>query len=399
MSRAASRSFIFLAARPGGGRSMGVRHARSERALAEILRRDRLVLLRTWRLPGWISTESPMKTKDHLAINEQLAQLLRRGVPLVESLEVTESVIRPQQRVRIEQMREAVAAGSSFADACRAAGGFDAVTIAVYRAAERTGDLAGAAQQLARTARRQLKIAGKSVTLLFYPLIVLSIGLIAGTFLLTVIVPTIGESLAEAGAQIPWYTALTMAIGQFLRDHWLIGLAVLTGLGIVAALGRAAIARAIGRVARILPVSRDVLLTQESTRFFNVMAALSRSGVPLADALGVAAGSINHPPLRKQLDRLRVRLVEGGVLTRLIDDVDAFPVSTRRLLIAADKAGDLETAFESLASDLGDLLETQTERLLSILEPLLIVFLFLMIGSLVLAIMVPMITMSTQVVG
>lgn len=397
MSRIASRSFVFLAAKPGGGRSMGVKHARSERALADLLRKDRLVLLRTWKLPGWITTEAPFKTKDQLALNEQLAQLLSRGVPLVESLEVAESVIRPAQRHRAERMREAVSAGSSFADACRAVGGFDVVTIAVYRAAERTGDLAGAASQLAETSRRQLKISGKAATLLLYPIIVLSIGLIAGIFLLTTIVPTIGASLADAGAQIPIYTKIVMALGEFIRDNWLLLLAGVVGLGILAGLGRAQVATAVGKIARVMPIMRDVILTQESARFFTVMAALSRSGVPLADALGVATNAISHPTLRKQLDRVRTKLVEGGVFPRLIDGVEALPVATRRLLVAADRAGDLETAFDTLAEDMGDRLEAQTQRLLAALEPLLIVMLFLMIGALVLSIMVPMITMSTQV--
>jgi type II secretory pathway component PulF len=397
MSRAASKSFLFLAAKQGGGRSMGVKHARSERALAEVLRRDRLVLLRTWALPSWVSTEAEMKTKDHLVLNDQLAQLLSRGVPLVEALEVVESVIRPQQRPRIERMREAVSGGSSFADACRAVGGFDVVTIAVYRAAERTGDLAGAASQLSQTARRQMKIAGKATTLLLYPVIVLSIGIIAGVFLLTTIVPTIGESLVDAGAEIPVYTQIVMAVGNFLRNNWLPVLVGVVFAGIAAVLGRHALARLVGKASRGVPILKDVILTQESARFFTVMAALSRAGVPVADAIAVSANAINHPRLRKQFDRLRVKLVEGGVLPRLIDDVDALPVATRRLLIAADRAGDLDTAFDSLAEDMGDALEAQTQRLLSALEPLLIVLLFLMIGSLVMSIMVPMITMSTQV--
>ncbi|HHN78723.1 MAG TPA: type II secretion system F family protein [Phycisphaerales bacterium] len=399
MSRAAPRSFVFLAAKPGGGRSLGVKHARSERALAEILRRERLVLLRTWKLPGWISTEAPLKNKDMLALNEQLAQLLARGVPLVEALEVAESVVRPQQRPRVERMREAVAAGSSFADACRAAGGFDVVTIAVYRAAERTGDLAGAASQLAATARRQIRIAGKALTLLLYPLIVLSIGIIAGTFLLTTIVPTIGASLADAGAKIPVYTQVVMAVGLFLRSNWLFVLFGVALLGILAMLGRATLVRLLGRLARSTPILKDVILTSESARFFTVMAALSRSGVPLADALGVATNAINHPTLRKQLERLRVRLVEGGVLPRLVDGVEALPVATRRLLIAADRSGDIDSAFETLADDMSDRLEIVTQRLMAALEPLLIVLLFVMIGSLVLSIMIPMITMSTQVMG
>ena len=377
---------------------MGVRSARSERALAEVLRRDRQVLLRTWALPAWVSTEAAMKTKDHLVLNDQLAQLLSRGVPLTESLEVVESVIRPQQRTRIERMREAVSGGASFADACRAVGGFDVVTIAVYRAAERTGDLAGAAAQLSETARRQMKISGKATTLMLYPVIVLTIGVLAGIFLLTTIVPTIGETLAESMGEdkIPIYTKIMMATGIFMRSNWLPLLAVVVVLGIVLLLGREAVGRTIGKLARGVPILKDVILTQESARFFTVMAALSRSGVPVADGIAVAANAINHPRLRKQFDRLRAKLVEGGVLPRLIDDVDALPVATRRLLIASDRAGDLDTAFETLAEDMGDALEAQTQRLLSAREPLLIVLLFVMIGSLVLSIMVPMITMSTS---
>ncbi len=397
MSRAASRSFLFLAAKQGGGRSLGVKHARSERALAEVLRRDRRVLLRTWALPSWISAEAPMKTKDHLVLNEQLAQLLSRGVPLVEALEVVESVIRPDQRPRIERMREAVSGGASFADACRAVGGFDVVTIAVYRAAERTGDLAGAAAQLCETARRQLKIAGKATTLMLYPVIVTLIGLFAGTFLIMFIVPSMGQSLVDAGADIPIYTEILMIVGLFLRGNWLPVLAVLVVLGIAGLLGRHAVAGAVGKLARGIPVLKGVVLTQETARFFTVMAALSRSGVPVADAIAVASNAISHPRLRKQFDRLRVKLVEGGVLPRLIDGVDALPIATRRLLIAADRAGDLDTAFDSLAEDMGDALESQTQRLLALLEPALIVMLAVGIGSLVLAILVPLITMSTQV--
>jgi type II secretory pathway component PulF len=190
-----------------------------------------------------------------------------------------------------------------------------------------------------------------------------------------------------------------MALGEFMRDNWLVLLFVIVGLGVLAALGRSRVADAVGKLARVIPIMRDVILTQESARFFTVMAALSRSGVPLADALGVSTNAISHPAMRKQLDRVRVKLVEGAVFPRLIEGVDALPVATRRLLIAADRAGDLETAFDGLARDMGDRLEAQTQRLLAALEPLLIVLLFVMIGALVLSIMVPMITMSSQVVG
>jgi type II secretory pathway component PulF len=87
---------------------------------------------------------------------------------------------------------------------------------------------------------------------------------------------------------------------------------------------------------------------------------------------------------------LRTRLIEGGNLRTLIDTVGALPLPTRRLLMAAERSGDLDSAFETLASDMTEELERKSERLLAAMEPLLIVMMFLMIGSLVISIMLPL---------
>jgi type II secretory pathway component PulF len=104
-------SFFFVAARTGGGRSMGMRQALNERALADLLRKERLLLLRSYRLPSWASKEQGLSLKDRAELNEQLAQLLSRGVPLVEALEVTASAVGGGAKPVIEKMRELVAAG------------------------------------------------------------------------------------------------------------------------------------------------------------------------------------------------------------------------------------------------------------------------------------------------
>ena len=126
------------------------------------------------------------------------------------------------------------------------------------------------------------------------------------------------------------------------------------------------------------------------------MAAMSTGGVPLADALGVANQTISHPKLRDQLDKMRSGLIEGGVLKVLIERVTSLPLATRRLLIAADRAGDLDSAFESLAEDHTEIVDRQSSRLLAVLEPALIVLIFLIIGSMILALVVPMLSLSSS---
>lgn len=397
--RAASvESFLFVATTANGGRTLGVRQARDQRALAESLRRERMLLMRSYRLPGWAARERGLKLKDRADMNEQLAQLLSRGVPLVEALEVTATAVSPGARGTIERMRELVAAGASFSDACLKTGVFDRVSVAVYRAAERTGDLAGTCRQLATTARRQLRVTGRVVTLLIYPAIVVSFSIVVATLLLTVLVPMIGRSLAQMGVELPWYSRVVVGFGTALRANALLLLFLVGGLAVAAIVFRRVSVAAVAQLSRRVPLMRDVILASESARFFGVMAAMTRSGVPLADALGVANEAIGLPLLKKQLVTLRTRLIEGGVLRNLIESVGALPLATRRLLIAAERAGDMETAFDSLASDMADEVDRRSGRLLAALEPALIVGMFLIIGSLLMSIMVPLITLTRQAI-
>ena len=284
----ASSQYFFLAAKPDGGRTVGVRRARDQRHLNQQLRSERLVALRTWALPSWATTSDQVSLKDQSELHTQLAQLLTRGVPLVEALEATTKSVAPSAAPRVERMRESVAAGSSFSDAATAVGIFDSVTISVYRAAERSGDLGGAAKQLAATTRRQLKIQGKAGTLMIYPAIVLSISLTVTFAMITFVVPKIGKSLIDMGYPLPFFTKLLMDTGSFIRENGLlVGVGALVFITVIVII-RKLLFELISKASRRIPLLRDVVMTQESARFFTVMAAMTSSGVTLADALGVA---------------------------------------------------------------------------------------------------------------
>lgn len=397
MTTAPSNAFFYLAVRPGGGRKFGVRQASTMPALAQSLRTDNQLLVKSWRVPAWFAPDQKLSLKDQGALNDQLAQLLSRGVPLVEALDVVTQTVRPATKPRMVRLRDLVQSGTSFADACRVVGGFDTVTIAVYRAAERTGDLSGAAKELSVTMRRRIAIAGKAATLMIYPAIVMSISLIVATLMMLVIVPMMGEGLMKSDIPLPAFSKVVIGTGMWMRENvmWLsIVVGVFLILGIV---GRAAVLNLAQTSMRKLPIMRDVVIAQESARFFSVMGAMTRSGVPIADALGVANQALSHPVMRAQLERLRNRLIEGGLMRTLIEEVASLPVATRRLLIAAERSGDLENAFHTLAGDMSDEVERSSARLLAVLEPALIVFMFVIIGSLLMALMLPMITLTSKI--
>ncbi|MGQ0628363.1 MAG: type II secretion system F family protein [Phycisphaerales bacterium] len=400
MSRAAASSYFVMASKPGGGTTFRLRTARSRPALGEAMRRERLKVVRAWALPSWAGGgDRGLKLADHAILNDQLAQLLSRGVPLVEALEVSAQTVSPKARGRVEKMRELVAAGSNFADSCRTVGGFDNVTCAVYQAAERTGDLAGAAKQLAITVRRTLAVAGRAGTLMVYPAIVMIVSLVVAMVMLVVVVPNLGTQLSEAGVDLPAYTKAMVRMGTWMEAHIVLVLGAVVALAVAAVVARRRIGNMAGRFMRSAPFFREVVLAQESARFFTVMAAMSRSGVPLADALATANQAVSHPRLRGQMERLRIKLVEGGVLRLLIDAVEALPLSTRRLLIAAERSGDLESAFNALAGDMTDEVDRRSQRLLAVMQPLMIIIMFVVIGGLLASVMVPLLTLSGKVGG
>lgn len=395
--KGAAQAFFYVAMKPGAGRRFGIRQAASAGALSQALRHESLLLVNSYKLPAWAARENELTIKDQAALNEQLGQLLTRGVPLVEALDVVSSTVKPAAKARVIRMRDLVASGSSFADACRTVGGFDNVTIAVYKGAERTGDLGGAAKELSVALRRRLAVSGKAATMMIYPCIVLGISLVVATLMMMVVVPMIGEGLSKSNIKLPVYSRVIMGAGMWMRDNAsLVGMVVVAGL-VALLIGRKFVLDAAQKLMRRLPIIRDVVLAQECARFFGVMGAMTRTGVPIADALGVANQAIGHPAMRRQLDRMRTKLIEGGLLRNLIEEVTTFPVATRRLLVAAERSGDLEHAFGTLATDMTDEVDRTSTRLLAVMEPALILLMFIIIGSLLLALLLPMLTISNNI--
>lgn len=397
MSAALLQSFLYQAVKPSGQKAFGLKSAPDESSLAEILRRENLLLQRAWRLPGSGSMPKGISTKDEVAFNEQLETLLTRGVSLVEALEVAATVVTPECKARVERLREMVASGTGFAGACRQVGGFDDVTIAVYRAAERTGDLGSATGRLAKAARGRQEITARAITVMIYPAVIFTVSILLFSAILMFLVPMIAGQLRELGGTIPWFSDVVFSVGEAMRGNIMAVLLGAAGLIFVVVALRARLISGLAWVGRRIPLIANLMITVEMARFFSVMAAMTRSGVPLAEALAGATAVISDADLRGQLDKLRRGLVEGGTFRSLIEEVDAMPLATRRLLIAGERAGDLESVFDALSGDMSVEVERKASRLLAMLEPAAILAMFALLAPLIMAIAIPLMTVRTQV--
>lgn len=392
MSSLPSYHFLFRAITSAGARTLGLRAAPDEGRLAEDLRREQMMLLKAWRLPLGRAPQWRLPLVDEAALHDQLATLLSRGVPLVEALEVAATVVSDRSKSRIHRLRDLVAAGTSFSDACDQAGGFDPVTIAVYRAAERTGDAAAAAKRLGLSARRRLGIRGKAITVMIYPAVVFAVSLLVFIGLLVFLVPMIAAQIRQMKTTTNAFSQAVFSVGEWINSHMGLSLAVVLVLLAAAVVMRRRLTASAMAAALRLPAVARLILSVEMTRFFSVMAAMVKSGVPLADALSTAAKVITAPRLREQLMGLQKGLVEGGLWRTLVERVDALPLAVRRLLIAAERAGDLDSAFDALSEDMAQEVEVRSARLLALLEPGAIILMFILIAPLILAIAIPLMT-------
>jgi type IV pilus assembly protein PilC len=395
-------TYFYQAMNDAGAKKLGFQAAAGEDDLARALSDKRLYLVSAWRLPFSAgASASPDKDrrvplKDEAAINEQMHSLLDRGVPLVEVLEVAATVVTPATRPKVVKLRELVSAGSSFANACEQVGGFDPVAAAVYRAAERTGDLGSAAGRLAVAARRRMAMLSKTITVMIYPGVILTVATLILFGLLTFLVPSIADQIEAMGSTPPWYSKAIFATGRWMNANLLPLLLLIGGAIAIAVVLRGMVLGALASLARRVPAVAMLLRSIELTRLFAVLGAMTRSGVPLAEALAFSTRVISDPLLRGQLEKLQQSLVDGGLLRKLLEDVTALPLPTRRLLIAAERGGDLDSAFDSLSEDMASDVEQRSSRLLALLEPLIIIGMFLLLGPLVIAIAIPLMTVSPQ---
>ena len=294
-----------MAATPRGGRRFGMRAAASPRTLADGLKQDRLLLLQSWRLPAWASKPNRFSGQDQETFNQVLGQMLTRGVPLVETLEVAREAVGSGARSIVQQIGKSVSEGASFADACRTARAFDQVTIAVYRAAERTGELGEAAQQLGKSIKRQRAVAGKAITLMVYPVIVLTIASSISLLMLMVIVPMLGRNIEQmtegSEAQVPLFSRMVFALGNTMQANWMVVLGAIAATILLLIVFRAQVWEVARRASRKMPMMRELVRAQETTRFFSVMASMTRSGVPLSEALETGNQAVQDPKLRGTL--------------------------------------------------------------------------------------------------
>ncbi|HVZ64357.1 MAG TPA: type II secretion system F family protein [Lacunisphaera sp.] len=336
-------------------------------------------------------------TKELAIFTRQLATLLRAGLPLVRAL----AVLARQQRNAafrgiIESVAESIKAGATLSEAFgRYPRVFERLDVNLVRAGEAGGALEAALDRLARFKEKTRQLNGRIVAAMMYPVIVLTVAVLILSGLLAFVVPKFDQIFADLlkGAPLPPLTRFVLAASATVRHH----------AGVAAALGVAlGLAwRGIGRTARgafvfdslaiRIPVFGDLVLKAIMARFARTFGTLLASGVPMLAALLIARDACGNTRVGRAISGIHDRVKEGAAVAPAVEAAAVFPAMIPGMIEVGEHTGRLPEMLLKVADIYEEEVDNAVAGLGSLIEPILILFLALVVGTMVIALFLPIV--------
>jgi general secretion pathway protein F len=399
--------FEYLAATPRGAMLRGVQVAQSEALATRALRDRGLYPVRVTpsggspAYTGAAATSADLGARAQMLLRNRrddvvqtmryLATLVGAGFPLDRALGTVERVITsPTVRDAVRVVRARVRAGAHLADALaehpRLFPGF---AVGMARAGERGGTLGPALARLAEQLEREQALRARLTSAMLYPLMMLLVGSAAVAVLLLSVLPRLVELLSDAGAPVPRATAALLAFGDFLGHWWLFCLAGLLALALGFASYRRTPAgvRTIDRALIRLPIIGGLRRQRAAVRFGRALAALLQSGLPVIPALDVTADTVADRAVREEVQAAREQVRAGSRLAPALARGRSFPFLFVQMVEVGEDGGQLPEMLERGASTCEDELQRGLDRLVRLVEPLMILLFGGAIGFVALALL------------
>lgn len=333
--------------------------------------------------------------KDLTIITRQLATLLQAGIPLTQALTI---IIRAQRNLCVkdllETIKQTITEGSSVTDAlAQQPLYFNSLYRNLIFVGERSGALDVMFEKIADHQEKSDLLHSKIKKALFYPISVLIIAIIITVSMLIFVVPQFQTLFANFGAELPVATRIIIIVASFLQNYGcllLFGLVLLV-LGIIITKRRSSKFHMIlDRLILQIPILSAIIRNGIIARFARTLALTFASGIPLIDALQITAGVGNNQVYLLAILQVRSLLITGHTLQDSLAQEKLFPPVMIQMVAAGEESGTLEKMLRKIAEVHEKGLDAIVENLTNLLEPLIMIILGLVIGSLVIAMYLPL---------
>jgi type IV pilus assembly protein PilC len=396
-------------ASPNGEIVEGVYNAENETRLRHELEEKGLFVLslQPKNAIGGVSFQLPQRkgiaTREFLVFNQELATLLKAGMPLVQSLDLLKRrVTSPAFRRVLDDVHERVRSGTALSDAFDVHRElFPSVYVASLLAGERSGNLDAMLRRYVEYTKIIATVKRKTVSALVYPAILISLALILVTIIVLKVVPAFADFYGTFGAELPIATRVIVAVSEFLRAQFTVVIVALiaTVLAIVTWVRRPGQQARFDHLLLGLPMLGNVAKKFSTSQMARTLATLLGGGLPLVNALDISAKSVGNQYMAAQLNVVSGRVREGESFAAALEARHVFPEVAVKMAEVGESTGALQDMLNTVADFYDEEIATTMDRFVTLVEPVLLVVMGIVIAGLLLALYMPLFQLSSVLAG
>ena len=334
-----------------------------------------------------------------IPFTRQLASMIGAGMPILPAMQtLEEQCANPEFKKVLSHILATIEGGNPISQSLAAFPTiFDDMYVNMVVAGEQSGEFAGILKRLASILGSASRLRKKVKSAMTYPTVIISIALLMAGGLIQFVVPIFAEMFSGFGKPLPALTQTLVDISEFVKGNWYYLLGAIT---VAVFLFRKWKSTKRGRYQfdefkLKMPVFGQLTLKSSIGRFCRLLAQMTNAGVPILKSLKVVAASIGNHVLEESILAARKEVEQGNQLNIALDGKPYMPVIMVRMIAAGEKAGRLEDMLDSVADAYDEEVEAMLTTLTSLMEPFLMVFLGAVIGTIVLAMFLPIFSMGS----
>jgi len=338
-------------------------------------------------------------TREFLVFNQELATLLKAGMPLVQSLDLLKRRVEsPTFKAVLDQVYDKVRAGTALSEAIAEHGDlFPSVYTASILAGERSGSLDTTLRRFVDYVKIVNTVKSKTMSALLYPAVLVGLSMVMVGIIVLKVVPAFSDFYAGMGAELPLVTRIIVTVSDVLRAQFLL---ILIGIVAVAAAFIAWIRRP-GQKARFdhlllrIPGIGEIASKFATSQMARTLATLLGGGLPLVNALDIATKSIGNQYIAAQLAVVTEHVKEGESFASALEARRVFPEVAVKMAEVGESTGALQEMLNTVADFFDEDISINVDRFSTLVQPVLLVIIGIVIGGLLLALYIPLFQLSS----
>lgn len=376
----------------------GVMEANDVETVRRLLRQDQTFLLKIREVEN-VKKPYKLKAMELSDFSRQLASMLGSGIPVIRAMKILEERdVKPGLKKVYEVILREIQRGNTLSEAMELSGGsFPELMINIFRAGEASGQLENSARKMADHYEKEHKLKEKVRAAMTYPIILFGVTVVVVLLVFTLILPQFFELFD--GIELPALTKFMLFLSNSLETY---GLFYLIGLLLIVAIGAFVLSipkvkLQTDKVKLKIPKIGHLLRIIYTARFARNLSSLYSSGLPMINALNIGGDTVGNTYIRDQFISVVEAVRNGQALSAAVEQVDGFDAKLVATIYIGEESGRLDEMLENVSDAYDYEAEMATARMVTYIEPIMIITMAFMVGSIILSVMMPIMTLYQNI--